>query len=67
MEKWEYKNLQVKTVPTWGAWSRISDRDLDRLQELQDDAWQVYQVVNIRGSLGFTAHVLFMLKRPHPR
>jgi hypothetical protein len=66
MEKYEYKNVQFRTVPTFGAWTRISDRDLDRLQELQDDAWQVYQVVNIRGSVGFTAHVLFMLKRPHP-
>lgn len=64
MEKWEYKNIQLQTAPTFGAWSRISDRDLSLLEDLQHDAWEVYQVVNIRGSFGFTAHLLFMLRRP---
>jgi hypothetical protein len=63
MVKWEYKNLQFKTVPTFGVWSRISKSDLDRLERLQSDGWEVFQVVNIRGSVGFTAHVLFMLRR----
>ena len=63
MAKWEHKNLQVKTVPSFGAWSAISERDLARLEELQNDGWEVFQVVNIRGSLGFSAHVLFMLRR----
>jgi hypothetical protein len=63
MEKWEYRNLQVKTVPSFGAWSRISEQDLGLLERLQDDQWEVFQVVNIRGSLGFTAHVLFLLRR----
>ena len=63
MAKWEYKNLQLKTVPSFGAWSRISEEDLDRLETLQNNGWEVFQVVNIRGSLGFSAHVLFMLRR----
>jgi hypothetical protein len=63
MAKWEYKNLQLKTVPAIGIWSKISEDDLDRLENLQNDGWEVFQVVNIRGSVGFTAHVLFMLRR----
>ena len=63
MVNWEYRNLQVKTVPTVGVWSRISENDLDRLERLQSDGWEVFQVVNIRGSLGFTSYVLFMLRR----
>ena len=60
---WEYKNIQYKTTPNFGAWTRISDQDLERLKDLQQDGWEIYQVVNIRGSLGFTSHVLFMLRR----
>ena len=60
---WEYKNVQFKTTPTFGAWTRIAAGDLERLERMQQDGWEVYQVVNIRGSLGFTAHVLFMLRR----
>jgi hypothetical protein len=63
MAGWEYENLQVKTVPTLGVWSRISKRDLDRLGKLQNEGWEVFQVVNLRGSLGFTSHVLFMMRR----
>jgi hypothetical protein len=63
MDKWEYKNLQIKTVPSFGAWSRVSETGIERLENLQNDDWEVFQVVNIRGSLGFTAHLLFMLRR----
>jgi hypothetical protein len=63
MDKWEYKNLQFKTVPAFGAWSSLSENDLERLESLQNDDWEVFQVVNIRGSLGFSAHILFMLRR----
>ena len=63
MEKWEYKNLQFKTVPSFGAWSQVSEDDLERLGRLQSDQWEVFQAINIRGSFGFTAHVLFMLRR----
>jgi hypothetical protein len=63
MVKWEHENLQLKTVLTFGGWSRISENDLDRLERLQNDGWEVFQVVNVRGSFGFTAHVLFMLRR----
>ena len=63
MDQWEYKNLQFKTVPGFGAWSRISENDLERLEKLQKDQWEVFQIVNIRGSFGFSAHVLFMLRR----
>ena len=59
----EYKSLQFKTTPNFGAWTKISDQDLERLERMQQDGWEVYQVVNIRGSLGFTSHVLFMLHR----
>ena len=60
---WEYRNLQFRTVPTWGVWSQISEQDLDRLAELQAQGWEVYHTVEIKGSWGFTAHVLFMLRR----
>jgi hypothetical protein len=60
---WEYLNLQLKTVPTFGVWSKISDKDLNKLKSLQDQDWEVYQIVNIRGSLGFTSHVLFLLRK----
>lgn len=66
MTTWEYKNLQVRTVPRLGIWSKISNADLDRLGQLQNDGWQVFQVVNIRGSVGFTSHVLFMMRRALP-
>jgi len=61
--KWEYKNLQFKTVPSIGVWSRLDEKDLSELERWQKDGWEVYQVVNIQGSFGFTAHVLFMLRR----
>lgn len=63
MDNWEYKNLQVKTVKSFSGWSRISEEDLEILGELQNDGWEVYQVVNILGSVGFSSHILFMLKR----
>lgn len=64
--KWEYQNLQFKTVPTFGMWSRLSENDLCTLEQSQNNGWEVFQVVNIRGSLGFTSHVLFMLRRDLP-
>ena len=60
---WEYRNVQFRTVPTFGMWSRLSQRDLGGLQEMQDDGWEVYHSVNIRGSVGFTSYVLFLLRR----
>ena len=63
MVKWEYQNSQLKTVTTFRGQSRISENDLDTLGSLQNDGWEVFQVVNIRGSGGFTSHVLFMLRR----
>ena len=61
--KWEYRNLQFRTVPRFGIWSRISRGDLAELEALQKDGWEVYHTVNIRGSVGFTSNVLFMLRR----
>lgn len=61
--KWEYRSLQFRTVPTFGVWSKLSERDLHELDRLQNDGWEVYEVVNIRGSFGFTAHVVFLLRR----
>jgi len=63
IDKWEYKNLQCKTVPAIGLWSRVSRNDLETLENLQVYGWEVFQIANIRGSLGFTAHILFMLRR----
>ena len=63
MAKWEHKNLQLRTEPSVGVWSRLSQTDLSGLERLQNDGWEVHQVVNIRGSVGFTSHVLFMLRR----
>jgi len=60
---YEYKNLQFQTVPRWGVWSKISENDLTLIEMMQKDGWEVYQTVNIRGSYGFTAHVLFMLRK----
>ena len=64
MDRYEYLNIQCKTVPDFGIWSKVSGSDLDKLATLQKDNWEVFQVVNVRGSFGFTAHVLFMLRRP---
>jgi hypothetical protein len=63
MDKWEYKNLQLKTVKNISGWNRISDEDLELLADSQVDGWEVFNIVNIFGSMGFTAHILFMLKR----
>ena len=61
--KWEYQNLQLKTVSTMGGWSHLSGDDLHSLEGLQNDGWEVFHVVNIQGTGGFTAHLLFMLRR----
>ena len=63
MARWEHRNLQLKTEPSVGVWSRLSEKGLSGLEQLQNDGWEVHQVVNIRGSMGFTSHVLFMLRR----
>ncbi len=63
MDKWEYKNLQLKTVKNFSGWNRISDEDLKLLGEIQNDGWEVFNIVNIFGTMGFSAHILFMLKR----
>jgi hypothetical protein len=60
---WEYRNIQFRTVPRWGVWSKLSRRDLDHLESLQNDGWEVFHSVNVRGSFGFTAHVVFLLRR----
>lgn len=61
---WEYKTLQFRTTPTIGVWSQLSDADIRTLDELQNEGWEVYHSVNIRGSMGFSAHILFLLRRP---
>jgi hypothetical protein len=63
MANWDYKNVQFRTVPTLGVWRRISERDLGRLARLQGDGWEVYHTVELKGAFGFTAHVLFLLRR----
>ncbi len=62
---YEYRNLQFRSAPSFGVWSRLAEDDLQRLENQQNDGWEVFQVVNIRGSLGFTSHVLFMLRREY--
>ena len=62
---YEYRNLQFRSVPSFGVWSRLDEDDLRKLENQQNDGWEVFQVVNIRGSLGFTSHVLFMLRREY--
>ena len=49
MTRWQYKNLQFQTVPTFGVWSRVSDKDLTTLAQCQAEGWEVYHTVNIRG------------------
>jgi hypothetical protein len=63
---WEYRNIQFQTVPRWGLWSKLSRRDLEHLESLQHDGWEVFHSVNVRGSFGFTAHVVFLLRRERP-
>jgi hypothetical protein len=60
----EYKNLQIRTVPTIGIWSRIAEQDLRELERWQSQGWEVFHTVNVRGSFGFTANLVFMLRRP---
>ena len=55
--------MQLRIAPSFSAWSKIAEDDLERLERLQNEGWEVFQVVNIRGSMGFTAHVLFLLRR----
>jgi hypothetical protein len=64
---WDYQNLQFKTVEAPGNWHMISGEDLARLEKLQDSGWEVYHTVSITGSSGFTAHVIFMLRRESRR
>ncbi len=61
---WEYRTLQFRTTPNLGVWSKLSDEDLRTLDQLQKEGWEVYHTVNIRGSGGFSAHILFLLRRP---
>lgn len=61
---WEYRTLQFRTTPNVGVWSRLSDEDIRTLDQMQNEGWEVYQTVNIRGSMGFSAHILFLLRRP---
>jgi len=42
IDKWEYKNLQCKTVPAIGLWSRVSRNDLETLENLQVYGWEVF-------------------------
>jgi hypothetical protein len=63
MDEYEYKNLQFRTVPTIGIWSQIAEQDLRELERWQSQSWEVYHTVNVRGSFGFTANVVFMLRR----
>jgi hypothetical protein len=61
---WDYQTHQFRTVPTVGIWSRIADKDIQKLDMLLNSGWEVHKTVNIRGSVGFTAHVVFILRRP---
>ncbi len=62
--KWEYQTLQFRTVPTIGVWSRISDEDIQKLDSLLNTGWEVHETVNIRGSMGFSSYILFVLRKP---
>lgn len=62
--KWEYQTHQFRTVPTIGVWSHLSDKDIQKLDNLLNAGWEVHKTLNIRGSVGFTAHVVFILRRP---
>lgn len=63
--RYDYRNLQFRTVPSFGVWTRLAEDDLQKLENQQNDGWEVFQVVNIRGSFGFTSHVLFMMRREY--
>lgn len=60
---WEYQTHQFRTVPTVGVWSKLAEEDIQKLDRLLNAGWEVHQIVNIRGSVGFTAHVVFILRR----
>ena len=60
----EYQTHQFRTVPSIGMWSQLSDKDIHKLDQLLNAGWEIYQTINVRGSMGFTAHILFILRRP---
>lgn len=64
MAAYEYQTIQFRTVPNVGVWSKLSEDDLKALDRYQNDGWEVYQTVNVRGSAGFSAHLLFLMRRP---
>jgi hypothetical protein len=39
--KWEYQTHQFRTVPTVGVWSRLSDKDIQKLDQLLNSGWEV--------------------------
>lgn len=50
MIKWEYKNLQFQTELTIGLWSKISKEDLNKLERLQNNGWEVFQCEFVKPS-----------------
>jgi RIO-like serine/threonine protein kinase len=53
-----------RTVSIIGVWSQLSDKDIQKLDSLLNAGWEVPKTVNVGGSMGFTAHEVFILRRP---
>jgi hypothetical protein len=61
--KYKYRNLQFKTVSAPDGGCQLAQENLEKLQQLQEDDWEVHHTVPISGDSGITSHLLFMLRR----
>lgn len=60
--KYKYRNLQFKTTDGQDG-VKLAQEHLEKLQQLQEDDWEVHHTVPISGDSGITSHILFMLRR----
>ena len=60
--KWRYRNLQFKAIASEDMGSRIADKDLEKLNGLLTDGWEIHHSVTIQGGNGATSHILFILR-----
>ena len=61
--KYKYRNLQFKTVSDSDSGCMLAQEHLEKLQQLQEDDWEVHHTVPINGDSGITSFILFMLRR----
>lgn len=54
--------MQFKTVNSPEG-VLLTQEHLEKLQQLQEDDWEVHHTVPISGEAGITSHILFMIRR----